>query len=194
MFALALAAQMVAAPPVLASDSYGGAKNLVRSMRRRGSPKADTPSTRFALTNEPLWLALGVTKMKGEFRLANRLSAAISVAGGPFAWGPAALGVGAQLNVYLVGGFDRGISIGANAMGFGPIDNQRGIIGSGSGVVSYGGHLGLKTTRADRVVLEVQLGAMQVTRRDFDAGASLCCGTTQPSWAPSLGLFYGWAY
>jgi hypothetical protein len=194
MFALALAAQMVAAPPALASNSYGGANNLVRAMRRRGSGSADTTSTRFALTNEPLWLALGVTKMKGEFRLTNWLSGAVSLAGGPFVWGPASLGVGAQLNVYLVGGFDRGVSVGANAMGFGPIDNPKGMIGSGAGLVSYGGHLGLKTTRADRVVLEVQLGAMQVARNDFDAGASLCCGTAQPSWAPSLGLFYGWAY
>ena len=195
--AMVVLAAMVLLPGEAMADRFkssGGGGSISFGTQNRflaPSPYSNGGSakTAFTFTTSPLWALVGLAKVKGELRVASRLSIAIQAAGGySVPHEKPTVGLGAQASVYLTGNFDRGWALGVNTMQFGTMLDPQAALQTPWDRFD-GAYLGWKSTAANRNVLEVQIGAQQWMRNQGSPN-----GAADPLIVPTLGLNYGWAW
>lgn len=187
---LALASLLAAAAPLSAAS----AQPLAPAAQVEASA-SDSPD--FAITISPVHLILPVVEATGEYRVSDRLGAALVLGYGEDVifdditlWE-----AGAQLRWYALGSFAHGMQLGAELMalyGYARDDGD-GTRDTASGL-TVGPFAGYKYTAGVGLTVEVQAGAQYVAVRDGDDMSDLDDEDDESSFGPLVNLNLGWSF
>ncbi len=159
-----------------------------------------------SITISPVHLVLPVFELMGEYRLQDKIGAAVIVGFGsieidPILGGPptsfSIFEGGAQLQYYLLGNFDHGMQLGAEAV-FVQVSGSVGTVtGLGQGLVA-GPYIGYKVA-ADvgftfNAQLGYQVGLISASAEDTSDGSSSSASGEESASGPLLNLNVGWSF
>ena len=171
----ALAALMTIATPAVADD--------------------DGPIHDVSLTFSPVHLTLPIFELQGEFKITPKMSASLILGFGKVSdkdntIDATAFEVGAQYSYYLVGDFDHGMQLGAEALFVYLTDGDAAPGGVFGGGLSIGPYIGYKIAADFGLTFHAQLGAayMAVAAQSDSSTAS------DSKIAPLLNINLGWSF
>jgi len=163
----------------------------------------DSPSHQFSLTISPLHLVLPIVELTGEYAIMKDLSAALILGGGKITSEASGLvaketytayEVGAQGRYYLLGDFEHGMQVGAEALYlYLDRDGESSITVSGAGL-ALGPFIGYKIATHIGFTFDAQLGFQyMVARAEATDGTNTEKGENSDI-IPLLNLNVGWSF
>ncbi len=185
--------------PTMASAQDSGRPSTPAN---QSQPIQSTPH-RFSLTVSPLHLVLPIVELTGEYAIMNDLSAALILGGGKITSEASGLvaeetytayEVGAQGRYYLLGDFEHGMQVGAEALYlYLDRDGESSITVSGAGL-ALGPFIGYKIATHIGFTFDAQLGFQyMVARAEATDGTNTAKGEDSDI-LPLLNLNVGWSF
>lgn len=155
------------------------------------------PTRSASITLSPVHLAIGIVEVTGEFRVAPRLGLAGTLGGGTID-GIGVAEVGAQLNYYLLGDFDGGLHLGAEAQWITAFSDSETNTATMSSAVAegfaVGPMIGFKWVGDSGLSLVAQAGVQYIAIAAEAKNGSATASREDSKIGPLVNLNAGWSF
>lgn len=156
------------------------------------TPVDDDVQHRVSITFSPIHLSLPIVELTGEYRVDDKMGAALIVGAGTVD-GYNAYEVGAQYRYYVLGSFIHGLQVGAELLYLSIDDTEGNVTASGNGL-AIGPFVGYKIASNLGFTFDLQAGAQYLAMQAEAEVGSASASDEDSDIIPLLNLNFGWSF